>query len=345
MNYLEELKQNLKEGAKISDFFDYVPKNFDINNYSNIETSELQVKSAQASLECFTIIDNPDKEYQDSTTKIDISGLTEYGIYNSINDSNLTVIFSTPLEKRTVLNNWATWSAPPITESDTPPILFSGYNISSLTLYLSKPSCTFGFELDPNLNSFNITSTVKFYSGEELVGTIIKTVTGIPNTAFFAAKTCCSTPFDRIEISIDEPSFGFAIAQVRYSTDCSSECDCCCSVTTPVTIEACKDSATLPLEITELKCTGRLLMVDVTVTACQNRSVIVGVIVCDSIENKVLRFKACEACMPESRDPNIPCVQHTFNFCFVFQEDLCSSLPLSIKTIAEYSSFDFPCNC
>lgn len=311
-------------------------------------------------LVCFKEIEAPTKAYQDSTTKIDISSLTELQFYNSINDGNLTVSFSTSLQKLTVPNcGWGGWGAPPIAESSTPNVLFTGRSVSLLTLNLSKPSCTFGFELEPNLILPGITATVEFYSGTELVGTIQKTLDYLPNSALFAAKTCCCTPFDRVEISIDEPRFGFAIAQVRYNTDCSSECDCCCSDPTPVVIESCHDSANLPLTITQLNCTGRLLTVDVTVTACQKRSVIVGVIVCDETGEKVLRFKACEACMPEAVTPpglrcmgctpalraTAPCVEHTFKFCFVFEKDLCSDLPLTVKTMAEYACFDFPCSC
>ena len=298
-------------------------------------------------LVCFKEIEAPTKAYQDSTTKIDISSLTELQFYNSINDDELTVNFSIPLKKLTVPDNWELWAAPPITESETPSILYTNCGATSLTLNLSKPCCTFGFELQPSLFETGVTAKVEFYSGEKLVGTIQKTIDYLPNTALFAAKTCCCTPFDKIEISIDEPYCGFAIAQVRYNTDCSPDCKCkCCfSYAIPVTIEACKDSVTLPLKITKLNCIGRLLTFDVTVTACEKSSVVVGVLVCDKTSTKVLRFKVCEACMLESTVPGKPCVEHTFKFCFVFEKNLCRSVPLTIKTFSEYACFDFPCRC
>ncbi|AOR23692.1 hypothetical protein [Clostridium taeniosporum] len=345
MSYVEKIKTKLEEGTKISDIFDYVPENFNLDNYKNITIPNIKEKANSLPLKCFEEISNPNQQYQNSTTKIDISGLIQFQSYSSISDANLTVDFSTPLTRLQVPTTWATWSSPPVTESSTPPVLFTGTGVSSLTLTLSKPCCTFGFELDPNFNNITITSVVNFYSGQELVGTIQKTVTGRPNTAFFAAKTCCTSPFDRVEISIDEPLGGFAIAQVRYNTDCSSECDCCCTEAVDVNFESYEESKNVPVEITDLKCEGRLLIVDVTVTACENRRVAVGVLICDEEEEDVLRFKVCEACMPESTTPGVPCVDHTFRFCFGFETDLCDPLALKLKTFAEYAYFNFECDC
>ena len=186
--------------------------------------------------------------------------------------------------------------------------------------------------------------TVEFYSGTDLVGTITQNVNGDFGARLFAARTCCCTPFDRVVIT-GQPSLGFAIAQVRYSTDCSSHCECCCEEPVPVTFEGCEDSKILPITVANLNCEGRLLIVDVTVTACENRKVAVGVLICDDEETKPLRFKVCEACMPESKTPGANCVQHTFRFCFIFETDLCSPLSLKVKTFAEYACFDFPCSC
>lgn len=343
MNFIEKLKQKLAEGAKISNLISYFPKDIDIDAFLNKSESEDNVNEkvvtniAQAALECFTTIDMPESTYTSNTTKLNIERLTLNQSYSSIADTNLTVNFSTPLKRLSVPGDWSPWANPPYVESSTPPILFTGYNVSSMTFNLSKPVCTFGFELMPNLLT-KITVTVEFYSGDELVGTIQKSLNA--NARLFAAKTCCSTPFDRVVASIDEPFFGFSIAQIRYS-DCSSKCDSCLSAPTPITIEAGNDLATLPLQITNSCCNGRLLSVDVTVTACQKRSVVVGVIVYDSTGEKILRFKACEASMPESTDPNIICVQNTFNFLFVFEKVLCDSLQLNVKTFVEYASFDF----
>lgn len=344
MNYIEELKQKLAEGTNISDLISCLPEDFDIDAFlSKIESensadNKVVAKLAQAALGCFTTIDIPDSTYTSNTTKLDIEGLTLFQSYSSIGDADLTVNFSTPLIRFDVPYNWRPWAEPPYVESSTPPILFTGYNVSSITFNLSKPVCTFGFELMPNLLT-EITVTVEFYSGDELVGTIQKSLNA--NARLFAAKTCCCTPFDRVVASIDEPYFGFSIAQVRYNTDCSSKCDSCLSDPTPITIKAGNDLTNLPLQITNSSCNGRLLSVDVTVTACQKRSVVVGVLVYDSTGEKILRFKACEACMPESTDPNAICVQNTFNFLFVFEKELCDSLQLNVKTLVEYACFDF----
>lgn len=344
MNYVEELKQKLADGIKISDLICHLPEDFDIDAFlSKIESKnsadkKVVAKLTKAALECFTTIGMPDSPYTSNTTKLDIEGLTRYQSYSSIGDADLTVNFSTPLTRYDVPADWRFWGEPPYVESNAPPVLFTDYHVSSMTFNLSKPVCTFGFELLPNFKK-KITATIEFYSGDELVGTIQKLLN--LNARLFAAKTCCCTPFDRVVASIDDPTGGFAIAQIRYNTDCSSKCDSCLSDPTPITIKAGNDLTTLPLQITNSSCNGRLLSVDVTVTACQKRNVVVGVLVYDSTGEKLLRFKACEACMPESTDPNITCVQNTFNFLFVFEKELCDSLELNVKTLVEYACFNF----
>lgn len=342
MDTIQFIKDELAAGKQLSDLLAYVPEDFNLDDFIKtnppMEIPEVR-QPVQPGTTCFEIITNPDAEYQGDTNLIDISGLTDFMNYNSVTDGNLTVSFNTAMEKFSP-SIWWLWGNPPYVENSNPPVLFSGYYINTITLNLSQPCCEFGCELMPNL-LFPMTCTAEFFSANKLVGTI--SVTTPANARLFAAKTCCSSLFDTVVLSIPDPFFGFAIADIRYSTDCES--NCCCSIPTPVTIPACQDSITLPLTETEVDCTGRLLNVDVTVTACEKRSVIVGVIVCDPTGKTVLRFKASEACMPPTTVIGQTCVTKTFNFCFVFQEDLCTAVPLSVKTIVEYTSFDFPCTC
>lgn len=335
-------------GLQPSDF-NYYYEGMSIDKYVYSTTEPRKQVATVVGTDCFTVIPQPDQAYQDSTKKIDITGIPEFTMVPSITDGTQTVTFfdlnmqPVSMIKYTVPISWATWSSPPDSESATPPVLYSN-GLDSITMTLSKPVCTFGFELEPNLRMI-FSYTVEFYSGTDLVGSITQDVNGDFGARLFAAKTCCCTAFDRVVITAEQPSFGFAIAQVRYSTDCSSHCECCCEEPVPVTFEGCQDLQIVPITVADLSCEGRMLIVDVTVTACENRKVAVGVLICNDEETKPLRFKVCEACMPESTDPRIHCVRHTFRFCFIFETNLCSPLSLNVKTFAEYACFDFPCNC
>ena len=285
---------------------------------------------------CFNIINEPNNDYLNSTTKIDISALVNGTIYPSITDGFQTVNFTPPVIKLTVPNGgWNTWSAPPFSESATPSVLYSNSSLN-LTLNLSKPACIFGFELEPNPYA-NIAFTVQFFSGQTLVGTITKVINGNSGARLIAAESSCDNLFDRIVI---RGGADFSIAQVRYNT---VNCRCCGEEPTTVTFDRCNDYETLPITVSQLSCQGRLLVVDVTVTACRNRNVAVGVLICDSNSNPI-RFKVQEGCMPTSTTPETTCVRNTFRFCFVFESELCQPLSLTTKVFAEYACFEIPCS-
>ncbi len=318
-------------------YYEGVPVDKYVFSQSN-EPREAQVVS-QFDSSCFTQIPLPDAKYQGATTKIDISSLPDFSTVSSITNGVQTVTFSTPMNKRTVPDSWATWSSPPFSEDSTPAILFSDGQLS-LTIKLSVPSCIFGFELEPN--PFRVVPyTVDFYSGTTLVGSISMDVSGDAGARLFAAKTCCCTRFDRVEI---RGGADFSIGQIRYEK-CPTEGDCCCETSIPVSFSECQDYVTLPVDITDVKCRGRLLIVNVSVRACQRRQVAVGVFVCDnSTEQRILRFKVAEVCMPDSTTGD-PCVTTNFRFCFAFATDLCESLSLNVKAMAEYACFNIPCKC
>ncbi|MBY6037211.1 hypothetical protein KUV80_11125 [Fictibacillus nanhaiensis] len=168
-----------------------------------------------------TPITTPTSEYTSSTSKIDLSNLTNYEFYDSITDGKQTVSFSSTMDKRIVPNGWyADWA--PHVESNTPDVLFSLNN--ELTLNLSQPATTFGFELSPNLYG-TFSMNVDYYSGSTLVGSLKQNVTTSYPGSFtgdikvFGAKTM-GAPFDRVTIRpVNTNTWGFAIAQIRYSTD------------------------------------------------------------------------------------------------------------------------------
>lgn len=150
------------------------------------------------------------------------------------------------------------------------------------------------------------------------------------------------------EIAVDiEQSIEQTIA-ITDSCRCpepTTTCNCCCKAeTNPVTFQRCDDNETIS-PTAELLCTGRLLTVNVNVTACKGRTVAVGVLLCSG--NTPIRFKVCEDVIPGTPDPSNPCATKTFKFCFIFKSNLCTeTLSLNIKTFAEYANFPgFSCTC
>ena len=162
----------------------------------------------------FTPITQPDAEYVASTTKIDISGLTYGSSYDSISDGSLTVSFDNPLGKLgPVPTGWATWSSPPYSESANPDVLFTNGEYD-LTMTLSQPCTTFGFELEPNpFTDEDYDVDFILMSGPTVVGTITMTVNGDHGARLFAGRVDGGS-FDKIVI---EGSREFAIAQIRYA--------------------------------------------------------------------------------------------------------------------------------
>ncbi|HAZ37722.1 MAG TPA: hypothetical protein DCY71_07720 [Clostridiaceae bacterium] len=164
---------------------------------------------------CFTPISNPDAVYQSSTTKIDISAIPDFTMLSSVSDGFLTVSFNTTVEKLQVPSSWSNWGSPSNAESSTPAVLFS-LALNTLTLNMSRPVTTFGFELSPDiLGTYNY--TVDFYQDSNLYGTITRQVFVPSGSRLFAATAVCS-PFNKVIISIaaGQNSAGFAIAQIRY---------------------------------------------------------------------------------------------------------------------------------
>jgi hypothetical protein len=85
--------------------------------------------------------------------------------------------------------------------------------VSSLTIALSVPSYTFGFELEPE-DFFSDPIDVVFSGSGGLVGSIDLSVNGFGGALVFAA-TSNTTQFTSVTI-IDLAGSGFAIAEQRY---------------------------------------------------------------------------------------------------------------------------------
>jgi N-acetylneuraminic acid mutarotase len=169
------------------------------------------VTSLSSATAAFVTLASPDAAYLSSTIKIDISSLPEYSTHPSVSDGLQTVSFSSPMEKLQVPGSWATWSSPPESESETPPVLFT-QNENSLTLRFSRPASIVGFELEPN--AFDLFMfTADFFSGTELVGSVTRSVN---QAGLFAARSD-GVPINRVTVSAAGEPFGFSIAQLRYA--------------------------------------------------------------------------------------------------------------------------------
>jgi hypothetical protein len=152
--------------------------------------------------------------YTAGTTLLPVTS-PEFSTITSLSDSSLTVDFSIPVEVLSVPDGWATWSAPPFSETDTPIVLYSG-GPTQLTMTFSESLDAFGFELQPNpLGLFTFNAT--FFNGSDVVGAITRDVDGDGGARLFAGVSTAPTlPFTSVLIN---GSQDFAIAQLRYSLE------------------------------------------------------------------------------------------------------------------------------
>jgi hypothetical protein len=181
-----------------------------------LTTLKVSVLVAAAPSNAFTVISQPDATYQSTTTLIDISGIASDTAVNSLTDGSIVVSLSSTLTKGQVPTDWGSWSSPPNSQSSTPAVLYRE-PLKTLNVFLSKPSVTFGFELEPSIFG-TYTFSAHFYSGLALVGSISQAIQGYAGARLFAASDS-SNPFTsvRIDSSTADP-VGFAIAQLRYES-------------------------------------------------------------------------------------------------------------------------------
>ena len=154
--------------------------------------------------------------YLAETGKIDVSGIADLTVLNSISDGTQTVTFSSFMGKRSVPNNWAMWGSPPYTESATPHLLFPQVSSPSLIMTLAQPSPVFGFEVMASQNAL-YSFTALFFAGNTVVESVTQDIPG-SEARLFAVSA--DQPISRAIVFINEnpPPTNFAIAQVRYGT-------------------------------------------------------------------------------------------------------------------------------
>ncbi len=164
----------------------------------------------------FTQVVQPNAAYTSSTNLIGLGYIPEGTTsITSVTDGTQTVSFDVGMTKSTVGVDWATWNTPPAVESNTPDVLFQTPS-NILTMSLSVPSTTFGFELqgeEPVESQFY----VAFMQGINLVGFVDLAVNGIGGALLFAGSTTTS-PFTSVIITNTSLNAnGFAIANLRYT--------------------------------------------------------------------------------------------------------------------------------
>jgi hypothetical protein len=164
----------------------------------------------------FRSIGRPVAQYTSQTNLIDISGIPDLTLLNSISDGTVTVNFNTQMDKRSVPFTWGSWGSPPFTESATPSLLFSSVDFVNMTI--SQDVQAFGFELEPNLLQV-FTFTARFFdSSRNLLGTITRDVDGTGGARLFAAQSTTGTNLIRgVRVGSTGGPQGFGIAQVRYA--------------------------------------------------------------------------------------------------------------------------------
>jgi len=166
----------------------------------------------------FNAVVVPTSAYTGATTLIPITP-ADNTVTSSLTDGTQTIAFSSPVTVATVPGTWnigGSWGSPPAVESSTPRVLHTSAMNSptSLTMTLSVPSHTFGFEIDQAINS--ALCTVQFYNGSTLLGTVSQTITPGANAVLMAASD--STTITSVVITEQGGGMWFGMAQFRYGS-------------------------------------------------------------------------------------------------------------------------------
>jgi hypothetical protein len=177
----------------------------------------LACASAQAN---FSQILLPTPQYVSGTSLVPFTG-ADFTTILSSTDGTQVLSYSVPLTVLTVPPSWSTWNFPPFVESSTPRVADTPLTGPfSLTISLSVPSYTFGFELEPD-EYVPEEVVAQFFNSGGPAGTIDTVLAGNGGARLFAA-TSSTSPFTSVTIT-DLYSDDFAIAQQRYGPTVTPE--------------------------------------------------------------------------------------------------------------------------
>jgi hypothetical protein len=164
-----------------------------------------------------TVILTPDAGYLATTSLVTFSDPDE-ALLSSVTAGPLNITFSNLFRASTVGNNWATWAAPPDTESATPRVLWSGlddntfFPITTSTLDFSLNVSLFGFELQPGPTDQH-TVTASFFNGVTLLQSVSRDLLGDSGARLFAYS---AGPGESITSVVIHSDADWAIGQLRF---------------------------------------------------------------------------------------------------------------------------------
>lgn len=215
--------------------------------------------------------------YLDQTGYIDFSATQDGAAVSSVTDSGLTVTFDSAMAKQAAgptLQTYWTWNLWPFSQLQNTAarmpalasgIVWPGPFTPSITLHLSQPVWTFGFEVTP-ANSSDSLLTATFYASETDPG---GSVVSMDHVGWLNGASCTLTdcsggsqiiaasggPIKKVTVSITPhdivstsyPGDSFAIAGFRYSvTDQSAGSGTASPIIQPVTPQAAPATLSSP---------------------------------------------------------------------------------------------------
>ena len=159
----------------------------------------------------FVMTARPNATYLSRSTLLDFTD-PDFTLVGAVSGSGETLTYDNTLEEFTVPGTWNTWNHPPVVETATPRVGDTAGD--SLTITLSRPASTFGFELEPDsLTTDEVTAA--FFSGSTPVGTIDAFPNGNAGALLYAASSS-TNPFTSVLIT-DLAGNDFAIARQRFT--------------------------------------------------------------------------------------------------------------------------------
>lgn len=141
---------------------------------------------------------------------------TDGDLFTTLTNGSEVLTFSTEFMRLMVPVSWASWSSPPQSETATPAVAWSNWQVG-VTLTLRAPAAIFGFELEPDDTSSTLHAyTVAFLHGSTPLGSIVFPVSGDAGALLFAGEVVGSSNPNLIDTVTIAGNNDFALANIRY---------------------------------------------------------------------------------------------------------------------------------
>jgi hypothetical protein len=157
-------------------------------------------------------VSTPTAQYTSLTTLVPVTA-SHLDTTSAVSGGGQTLTLSSSVTVFSFGSIWTVWGAPPNTEGNPAKVLGTATNQTALTITLSSPSNTFGFEMEPVNAGGPYSLSVSFYAGAVLLGTSTQSV------AYNAARLFAlssATPITSVQISAPLSAGGFGMAQFRF---------------------------------------------------------------------------------------------------------------------------------